>query len=187
MSDLDRLLRRLGAAPSAAPVERPVQRPVERPVELSVDPTVGRPVVLLPAGWVEIDPAPAGLSLVALEPASDDPPAVRASITITEISDANLSFAQWQTGSELILARGLRDFTIVDREKLSFDGHRAGRRRATYLLADFGVPVTIEQWFTAADGVGRTLTATCSSARHGDLVDTFYDVALSWRPIPRTP
>ncbi|WP_460835203.1 hypothetical protein [Nocardioides hungaricus] len=133
----------------------------------------------LPTGWeVVADPA-VGTVLVAAEPERDG---FRANLVVTTVPCGGLSFPAWQAGTDVVLGRALDRYLVIDLERLDVGGRPGGRRLAHY-VGPRGEALTMEQWFTAADDVGHTLTATVPTARYLDLGAAVARAADSWRPL----
>ena len=125
--------------------------------------------ISVPAAWETVrDPYP-GVELVVVEPEQGG--LFRANLVLA-VADVTMSFADWQKGTDVYLAKELRDYVLLDLEKLSVGGHPGGRRLATYATAA-NQSVTMEQWTTLVDGRGVTLTAstgTLTYANHSSLM-----------------
>ena len=126
-----------------------------------------------------------GADLVLLEPAqqpaADGVAGFRANLVVTAVPTGGLAFADWQAGSDEILARALDDYLVVDLERLEVDGHPGGRRLAHY-RGPRGEALTMEQWVTQVGDLGHTLTATVDTGRYDLLADLFAAAAAGWRP-----
>ena len=122
--------------------------------------------VLLPTGWEELgDPAPG--TAVAVEPAEASAGGFGSNLVLSCADNADLSFRDWQVTTDQLLPRMLTDYLLLDLERCQVAGRPGGRRLAHHITPD-GVAVTMEQWFTAVDGVGWTLTATVDSFRYDE-------------------
>lgn len=146
------------------------------------DPHEHAPAGLLPADW-EVVLAPAdGIALVARAPADPEAPAAfRANLVLTEVPTGELSFRDWQAGTDELLPRVLEDYLLVDLERGEIAGRVAGRRLAHH-RGPGGEALTMEQWFVLVEDVGHTLTATAPTAAYDGLADLFAAVAARWRP-----
>ncbi len=96
--------------------------------------------------------------LVAVEPARADGD-FRANLVLTVMGNDGLSFRDWQTRTDQMLALMLRDYALVDLERLTVAGHPGGRRCARH-VAPSGALVLTNQWFTVVGDVGVTLSGT---------------------------
>lgn len=106
-------------------------------------------------------------TVLALEPEREDG-GFRANLVLTVVTNAGLSFRDWQVGTDELLPGQLIDYLLLDLEKLPVADHPGGRRLAHHVAPDGGALV-MEQWFTSVDSVGYTLTATVDALRY-DLV-----------------
>jgi hypothetical protein len=140
------------------------------------------PELTLPAGWEVLDDDTGQTVLVAREPAdTEHPDRFRANLVVTATPVGDLSFRDWQAGTDELLPRVLTDYLPVDLEKLEVAGHAGGRRLAHHASPD-GEALPMEQWFTLVGDVGHTLTATVETWRYDELADLCAAVARSWRP-----
>lgn len=132
----------------------------------------------VPDGWeVQGDDVEAD-TVVVIEP--DLGQGFRANLVLSVVGNGDLDFAQWQDLSEQGLPRALDGYLLLDRCRAEVAGTPGGRRLAHYTTPD-GVPVTMEQWFTALDGSGHTLTATAPDLRYAELSELWSTVAASWQ------
>lgn len=93
-------------------------------------------------------------------------------LVLSMADNAGLSFRDWQVATDQMLPRILSDYLLLDLERCQVAGRLGGRRLAHH-VAPNGVAVTMEQWFTAVDGVGWTLTATVDSSRYDEQAALF--------------
>jgi hypothetical protein len=134
-----------------------------------------------PAGWTFTSDNPPGTAAVALEPPDpQDPGRFRANLVLTLDAIGQLSFSDWQNGTDELLPRVLTGYLVVDLEHLSGGDRPAGRRLAAY-VGPQGQALTMEQWFTRIGDLGHTLTATVETVRYDELADTFRVTADQWR------
>lgn len=133
--------------------------------------------ISVPDGW-EILCDEESDTLVALEPGEPGEPGTgfRANLVLSVVANGDLSFRDWQVATDATLPEMLTDYQLLDLEKLDVAGRPGGRRLAHHVSPD-GVPLTMEQWFTAVGGTGYTLTATVDSWRYDELADVFADLA----------
>ena len=129
--------------------------------------------VSVPDGW-EVLCDEGSDTLVALEPGG--PTDFRGNLVLSVVDNGELSFRDWQVATDETLPGMLTDYLLLDLEKLDVAGRPGGRRLAHHVSLD-GVPLTMEQWFTAAGRTGYTLTATIDSWRYDELADVFADLA----------
>jgi hypothetical protein len=140
------------------------------------------PDLALPPGWEVVDDDSGQTVLVAREPGDPEhPDRFRANLVVTAAPVGGLSFRDWQAGTDELLPRILDDYLPVDLEKIEVNRRPGGRRLAHHASPD-GAALTMEQWFTLADDVGHTLTATVETWRYDELADLCASVARSWRP-----
>ncbi|GAA4364204.1 hypothetical protein [Nocardioides caricicola] len=131
-----------------------------------------------PDGWEVVTEPAVGTRLVAAEPEHGG---FRANLVVTSVACGGLSFSEWQAGTDVVLGRTLDRYLVIDLERVAVAGHPGGRRLAHH-VGPTGEALTMEQWFTAVDDVGHTLTATVPTSRYLDLSDTMGRAAASWRP-----
>ena len=125
--------------------------------------------VSVPSAWETVRGAYPGVELVVVEP--EQRGLFRANLVLA-VADVAMGFADWQKGTDMYLAKELRDYVLLDLEKLPVGGHPGGRRLATYATSE-NQSVTMEQWTTLVDGRGVTLTAstgTLTYAHHSFLI-----------------
>lgn len=115
--------------------------------------------------------------VVALEPARPDG-GFRANLVLTVTSNGGLSFRDWQTKTDRVLPLLLRDYSLVDLERLEVAGHPGGRRCARHVTSS-GALVLTNQWFTAIDGRGITLSGTADVSSFGALRTAFTQAAAT--------
>ena len=129
----------------------------------------------VPTGWgVLVDVGP-GTALIAVEP---DRQGFRANLVVTRTRLDGLRFRDWQVGTDELLARTLREYQLIDLERLAVAGRPGGRRLAHHVAAD-GEAVVLEQWCVAADGIGWALTSSVDVERHDALTDVAAACAAS--------
>lgn len=109
-----------------------------------------------PSGWatVQID----DVGVAARQPARAQ--AFRASLVLTVLDNAGLTFSQWQAGTDRLLPIALTDYELIDLRRCVVAGRSGGQRLARHRAPDDRV-VVLHQWFCAVGGVGVTLSATC--------------------------
>lgn len=122
--------------------------------------------VAVPAAWHVTRSPQEGIELIAVEPEAepDQEGLFRANLVLT-VAPIEMTFAEWQTGTDVILAESFADYLLLDLEKPTVGGHPGGRRLATYATKE-NESVTMQQWATLVDGRGVTLTATSSTVTH---------------------
>lgn len=128
-----------------------------------------------PDGWDVVRPAPD--ATVVIEPDRDDG-GFRANLVLTVGDNGDLSFRDWQNGTDVLLRRELVDFLLLDLEQLDVGGHRGGRRLAHHTGRD-GAGLVMEQWFAWVGTTGYTLTATVDALRYPLIATTFDEYAAS--------
>ena len=133
--------------------------------------------VTLPDGWEILPDQPPGTA-AAREPVADE--GFRANLVLTRADNAEIDFRDWQVATDELLPRMLNDYLLLDLERCEVAGRPGGRRLAHHVTPD-GVAVTMEQWFTSADGVGHTLTATIDSWRYDAVAAAWASVAAGLR------
>jgi len=122
-------------------------------------------------------------ALVALEPARADG-GFRANLVLTVMSNGGLSFRDWQAKTDRMLPILLRDYSLLDVERLEVAGQPGGRRCARY-VSPSGCLVLTNQWFTAVGDLGITLSATADVSSFG-LLQTLFAQAAANLTIPST-
>lgn len=122
-------------------------------------------------------------AVVALEPDRTDG-GFRANLVLTVVENGGLSFRDWQAKTDQMLPLLLRDYSLVDLERLAVTGHPGGRRRARH-VAPSGALVLTNQWFTAVGDLGITLSATADVSSFGAL-RTLFAQAAATLTIPTT-
>lgn len=134
--------------------------------------------VPLPTGWlVQTDAAPG--TAVAVEPKTASAGGFASNLVLSMADNADLSFHDWQVSTDQMLPRILSDYLLLDLERCRV-ARRCGGRRLAHHVAPNGVAVTMEQWFTAVDGVGWTLTATVDSSRYDEQAALFARAAAGF-------
>ncbi len=126
-----------------------------------------------PGSWLRAPGGPAASA--ALDPPRPDA-GFRANLVLTVADNGNLSFRDWQAGTDRILPILLTDYQVIDLQRLGVAGHPGGRRSA-YHRAPCGRMVLMKQWFTSVKGFGVTLTATADLCSSGLLTATFEKAA----------
>jgi hypothetical protein len=115
-----------------------------------------------PDGWEVVRPAPD--ATVVIEPDRDDG-GFRANLVLTVGDNGDLSFRDWQNGTDVLLRNELVDFLLLDLERLDVGGRPGGRRLAHHTSRE-GAGLVMEQWFTQVGTTGYTLTATVDALRY---------------------
>jgi len=135
--------------------------------------------VPLPAGWERVDDPGPGVAVVAVEPETGL--GFRANVVVT-VDDlpAGLDLHSWQAATEEVLPRALQDYLLLDLEHTQSAGRPVVRRLAHHLVEGSGA-VTMEQWASAADGRGFTITASVATLAYDSLADLFAEIAAGWR------
>ncbi len=144
-------------------------------MNLELSTATARALVRLPHGWRELGDAAPGTA-VAVEPAEASAGGFGSNLVLSSADNADLSFRDWQVTTDQLLPRMLTDYLLLDLERCLVAGRPGGRRLAHHLTPD-GVAVTMEQWFTAVDGVGWTLTATVDSFRYDEQAELLAQAA----------
>lgn len=134
----------------------------------------------VPDDWERVvpdDPAAARVSVVALEPRDpDDHEAFRANWVLTALPNAGADLEQWQEASDALLAERLPEYVLLDFEYADVAQRRGVRRLAQY-TGPRGEALVMEQWATAIDDVGLTLTATIDTLRYDVAADDLETMA----------
>jgi hypothetical protein len=150
--------------------------------------TVVRPgfAVDVPAGWVIDDTT--GLPLVAGAPAVEGV-GFRPNLTVT-VGDLppRMAFDAWQRGCDILLARTLDGYRLLDLERVPVAG-AAGVRRLAHHVVDRTTSVTMSQWAVATNSVGITLTVSVATPDFPALRATVEEIAHTLRasaPEPAT-
>jgi len=119
----------------------------------------------------------------AVEPIDlERPDRFRANLVLTCDDLGGGTFRDWQVASDGVLPAMLRDYLLLDLERLEVDGLLGGRRLAHH-VDQAARALTIEQWFVADDDRGWTLTATVETWSYDGLADNLAEVAGAWRPL----
>ncbi|NYD58043.1 hypothetical protein BKA08_002281 [Nocardioides marinisabuli] len=144
----------------------------------------------VPPGWDKLALAPVGALWAAVQagdPAGAGGPAergsFRANLVLTCDDLHGLSFRDWQVGTAQLLPRTLRDYHLIEIERLRIDDLPGGRRLAHHVDLE-GRALTMEQWFVREDDRHAwSLTATFETWSYDALADCCADVAAAWRPV----
>lgn len=138
----------------------------------------------VPDGWEQVgDPYP-GVELIVVEPEQDG--LFRANLVLT-VTEVEMSFADWQKGTDVFLAGELHDYLLLDLERVPVGGQPGARRLATYATAE-NQSVTVQQWMTLVEGRGVTLNASCGTLAFAMSGSALESVATSLRIDPsRSP
>jgi len=115
--------------------------------------------------------------VVALEPGRADG-GFRANLVLTVAENSGLSFRDWQSKTDQMLPLLLRDYSLVDLERLKVAGLPGGRRCARHLSSS-GALVLTNQWFTCVGDVGITLSGTADVSSFGPLRTLFAQAAAT--------
>lgn len=115
--------------------------------------------------------------VVALEPARADG-GFRANLVLTVVDSDGLSFRDEQAKTDRMLPLLLRDYSLVDLERLDVAGHPGGRRSARHVAPSKALVLT-NQWFTRIGEVSITLSATADVSSVGPLRTLFARAAAT--------
>ncbi|MDH2414579.1 hypothetical protein [Nocardioides sp. CER19] len=126
-----------------------------------------------PEGWDVVTPAPD--ATIVIEPDRADG-GFRANLVLTVGDNGDLSFRDWQNGTDVLLRHELVDFLLLDLERLDVDGRPGGRRLAHHTSRE-GAGLVMEQWFAQVGSTGYTLTATVDALRYPLLAATLDECA----------
>ena len=137
-------------------------------------------LVLVPPTWERLEDPQRGVALIAREP--DDPAGFRANLVVT-VDDltADLDIDSWQEANDELLRKELRNYFLLDRERVEMSGRPVVRRLAHHAESDTG-PVTMEQWAMVEGSTGYTLTASVATLSYDSLADVFSAIARRFRP-----
>lgn len=128
----------------------------------------GRFSLPIPPGW-EIHGEPrVTLPLLMAAPHEGGGPQANILVTVSELP-AEMTFRDWQLGTDDLLARTLVEFQLLDLEHVTLGGLPGVRRLACHNAG--GQAVTMEQWATAFGTRGLAVTATVAT----DVFDAFAD------------
>lgn len=141
----------------------------------------GRFVLSLPAAWRLADPPGPAIPLVAAEPEVAEG-AFRANVVVT-LDAVTMSFEDWQLGNDQLLARAMREYQLLDLERLTVSGHEGVRRLATHTVD--GRSVTMEQWAGLVGHDGWTVTFTVPTTRYAAMAPGLRVLADSFTVAPR--
>lgn len=131
----------------------------------------------LPADWQRTEDPEPGVALIAIEP---DSAGLRTNVVLTVEHLGELSFRDWQLGTDQLLPRVLDELVLLDLERLDVDGHPGVRRLAHHTTAD-GEAATLEQWATLIGHAGVTLSATVATLRYDVMADDLAEIAATLR------
>lgn len=138
----------------------------------------GRFALAVPDGWEVADEPYPGVPLLLLAPADDG---FRMNVLLTEDRlDPGTTLRDWQLGTDLLLARTLNDYLLIDLEHVELGGHPGVRRLAAY-VAEGGHAVTTEQWAVLAGRSGWTLTATVATMAYPSAREILAEIAAGVR------
>lgn len=135
----------------------------------------------VPPGWERIEDPQDGVALIAAEPPDGDTEFRSNAVVTVESLPFEFDLGEWQDSAETLLPQQLPNYSLIDRERLDYEGRQVIRRLAHYVTAETG-SVTMEQWATIAGGTGFTLTASISTLAYDSLADVFAEMALRFRP-----
>lgn len=113
----------------------------------------------VPGGWEQVRDAYPGVELAVVEPEQQG--LFRANLVVT-VADVEMSFGDWQKGTDVFLASQLHDYLLLDLERMPVGGHPGARRLATH-ASDDNQSVTVQQWMTLVGGRAVTLSASCAT------------------------
>ncbi|MGB5952988.1 MAG: hypothetical protein WBG57_10830 [Ornithinimicrobium sp.] len=102
----------------------------------------------------------------------------RANLVLTVVNNAELTFGQWQRASDHLLPIALKDYELLDVQKVRLAGRPGGRRLARHLSTS-GEVLVMQQWFTVCGHLGVTLTATCDVGSYLLLLPQMQTAAVS--------
>lgn len=133
----------------------------------------------LPADWKRIEDVEPGVALIAMAP--ERPVWFRTNVVVTaERFRSGVTAGEWYDELLTLLPPALRDFTLIDVEQTRVGGWPACRFLAHH-HAEPGA-VTMEQWATARNDTGYTLTASAATLEYDGLAELFTAIAGSFRP-----
>lgn len=140
------------------------------------------PSLTTPDGWEPASEQVPGTDLVVLEPVDPAAPdRFRANLVLSQMPNGPIGFADWQTGTDELLAQMLERYAVLDLERRDIEGYEGGRRLAHH-AGPGGEALVLEQWFFLVDGVGHTLSATVGAERYDELADVLASAAETWEP-----
>jgi len=116
----------------------------------------------LPADWQLADSPGPAIPLVAAEPAAGHG-GIRSNVVVT-VDAVTMGFKDWQLGNDELLPGALREYQLLDLERVTVSGHEGVRRLATHTVEDRSV--TMEQWAGLVDQQGWTVTFTVPTMRY---------------------
>jgi hypothetical protein len=134
----------------------------------------------LPNGWeVAVDPRP-DVALLAVAP--DEGDGFRANVVVTLEELGGWSLRDWQDSTGTMLAASLRDYVLLDLERLDDRPGMPGLRRLSHHVAS-GAAVTLEQWCRVWEGRGLTVSVTSPSLDYALLRPLLAASGEHWRPV----
>ncbi|MBL0749815.1 hypothetical protein [Nocardioides baculatus] len=141
----------------------------------------------VPQGWDKLARPTPGTLWTAVQPLElERPDRFRANLVLTRDDLGGLTFRDWQVGSDEVLPTMLRDYLLLDLERIDVDGQPGGRRLAHHVDGKARA-LTMEQWFVADGDRGWTLTATVETWSYDALADELAAVAAGWQPLTGAP
>lgn len=103
----------------------------------------------------------------------------------TEALGTEVGLREWVHQTEDLASRTLRDYLLIDLERLGVAGLPGGRRLAHH-TAPSDEALVLEQWFVIVEhpdvAVGHTLTATLATDRYDSVADVVAAAAQRWQP-----
>ena len=125
-----------------------------------------------PDGWELVEPddrAAARITAIAIEPPGPED-AFRSNLVLTAVPNAGTDLESWQETTDVLLARQLEEYLLLDFERTEVAG-RDGVHRVAHYTGPRGEALVVEQWATVIADVGLTLTATIDTLRYDGAAD----------------
>ena len=132
----------------------------------------------VPDGWTTVDDGSPGVALVATEATSPFP--LRCTIVVTTDTLGDITFRDWQLGSDQLLATTLEEYVLIDLNHRMVEGNPAGWRLAHHTV-DGGLAATMVQLAVQVGEEGATVTVTMPTLRYPYLAESTQKILGSLR------
>ena len=136
-----------------------------------------------PGAWTQLPTDVEGLALLAVADTGPES-GFRPTVVISRSRVGALTLADWEAGTESILAERLTGYLLLDAGPGDLAGLAASYRLATY-ANDARSELTAQQWSAIADGQGLSLTVTCATDDFPEFRADAEAMAasVSWEPV----
>lgn len=140
----------------------------------------------IPPDWDRMARPPGETLWMAIEQHGLDSDRFRGTLAhTTEPLAPEIGLREWVHQTENLVRRTLRDYLLIDLERLGVAGLPGGRRLAHHTGPD-DEALVLEQWFVIVEhahgSVGHTLTATLATDRYDAVADVVAAAAQQWQP-----